>query len=83
MENLLICMVLVIVCLVLVYKWVIFMLCKWGVCIDEVLFFGGCDKGLFLDVFGVDIFFDDLLVNVEFVCKYVVIGYVLYGVSNC
>lgn len=81
-DSVLICIVLVIVCLVLVYEWVICILWEWGVCLDEVLFFGGCYKGLFLQVFGVDIFFDDLQYNIDSVCVYVVVGYVLYGVVN-
>lgn len=83
-EDVLICMVLVIVWFVLVYEWVICILCEWGVCLDEVLFLGGCYKGLFLEVFGVDIFFDDLQYNIDSVCQYqsVVVGYVLYGVVN-
>jgi 5'-nucleotidase len=41
------------------HERVILTLRSWHVRIDEALFLGGMDKGVFLQAFGADIFFDD------------------------
>lgn len=69
-------------CFVLIYEWVVRILCDWNIRIDELFFLGGLDKGVFLKVFGVDVFFDDQEGYCWFVSQYVVVGYVFYGIVN-
>jgi len=56
---------------------------SWNIRIDESLFLGGLDKGVFLKAFGADVFFDDQ----EGHClsaseEYVVSGHVPHGIKN-
>lgn len=55
---------------------------SWGIRIDEALFLGGMDKGIFLKSFGADIFFDDQRKHCESAAGYVATGHVPYGVKN-
>jgi 5'-nucleotidase len=55
---------------------------SWGIRIDEALFLGGMDKGIFLQSFGADIFFDDQRKHCESAAGYVATGHVPYGVKN-
>jgi len=55
---------------------------SWGIRIDEALFLGGMDKGVFLKSFGADIFFDDQRKHCESAAGYVATGHVPYGVKN-
>ena len=64
------------------HKRVILTLRHWGIRIDEVLFLGGRDKGLFLKAFGADIFFDDQRVHCESASHHVTTGHVPHGVKN-
>lgn len=54
----------------------------WNIRIDESLFLGGLDKGVFLDAFGADMFFDDQAGHCESARKHVVAGHVPHGVAN-
>jgi 5'-nucleotidase len=64
------------------HKRVILTLRHWGIRIDEALFLGGRDKGLFLKAFGADIFFDDQRVHIESASPHVTTGHVPHGVKN-
>lgn len=55
---------------------------SWDIRIDEALFLGGMDKGVFLKSFGADIFFDDQRKHCESAANYVATGHVPYGVKN-
>ncbi len=55
---------------------------EWGVRLDEALFLGGRDKGVFLEAFGADIFFDDSLQNIDSARRHVAAGHVPHGVAN-
>ncbi len=54
----------------------------WDVRIDEALFLGGMDKGVFLRSFGADIFFDDQAKHCESASRHVATGHVPHGVVN-
>ena len=54
----------------------------WNVRIDEALFLGGLDKGVFLKTFGADIFFDDQVRHCDSASKHVATGHVPHGVAN-
>lgn len=54
----------------------------WDIRIDEALFLGGMDKGLFLRAFGADIFFDDQKGHCDSACLHVATGHVPHGISN-
>lgn len=54
----------------------------WNIRIDEALFLGGMDKGLFLKSFGADIFFDDQRGHCESAHQHVATGHVPHGVAN-
>lgn len=54
----------------------------WGIRIDEALFLGGLDKGVFLQSFGADIFFDDQHKNCLSASNFVATGHVPFGVKN-
>lgn len=54
----------------------------WDIRIDEVLFLGGMDKGLFLSSFGADLFFDDQQRNCDSAARFVPTAHVPYGVKN-
>lgn len=64
------------------HKRVILTLRDWGIRIDEALFLGGKPKGLFLQAFGADIFFDDQQVHCESARQHVATGHVPNGVTN-
>ncbi len=55
---------------------------SWDIRIDEALFLGGRAKGVFLQSFGADIFFDDQRKHCESASGYVATGHVPYGVKN-
>lgn len=54
----------------------------WNIRIDEALFLGGMDKGLFLRAFGADIFFDDQRRHCESASQHVATGHVPHGITN-
>ena len=54
----------------------------WNIRIDEALFLGGKDKGVFLKAFGADIFFDDQHKHCESARQHVATGHVPHGVAN-
>jgi 5'-nucleotidase len=54
----------------------------WGIRIDEALFLGGLDKGVFLKSFGADIFFDDQHKNCLSASNFVATGHVPFGIKN-
>lgn len=54
----------------------------WGIRIDEALFLGGLPKGVFLQAFGADIFFDDQRGHCESASKFVAAAHVPHGISN-
>ncbi len=54
----------------------------WDIRIDESYFLGGMDKGLFLQTFDADIFFDDQSGHCDSARQYVPTGHVPSGVSN-
>lgn len=64
------------------HKRVIRTLRAWNVRIDEALFLGGLDKGVFLKTFGADIFFDDQVRHCDSASKHVATGHVPHGVAN-
>jgi len=64
------------------HKRVILTLRQWGIRIDEALFLGGRDKGLFLKAFGADIFFDDQQIHCQSASGHVTTGHVPHGVKN-
>lgn len=64
------------------HKRVILTLREWGIRIDEALFLGGKAKGLFLEAFGADIFFDDQQVHCQSAQRLVATGHVPHGVAN-
>jgi 5'-nucleotidase len=64
------------------HKRVILTLRAWGIRIDEALFLGGRDKGVFLKAFGADIFFDDQQVHCQSASDHVAAGHVPHGVAN-
>lgn len=54
----------------------------WGIRIDEALFLAGKDKGVFLEAFGADIFFDDQRKHCDSARLRVPTGHVPHGVAN-
>jgi 5'-nucleotidase len=54
----------------------------WNIRIDEAMFLGGKDKGVFLKAFGADIFFDDQQKHCDSARQHVATGHVPHGVSN-
>lgn len=54
----------------------------WDIRIDEAVFLGGLDKGIFLKSFGADIFFDDQQRNCASAANFVATGHVPFGVKN-
>ncbi|VAW67542.1 5'-nucleotidase [hydrothermal vent metagenome] len=54
----------------------------WDIRIDEALFLGGMEKGVFLKAFNADIFFDDQIVHCDSAREYVSTGHVPHGVAN-
>ncbi len=55
---------------------------SWDIRIDEALFLGGLNKGVFLKSFGADIFFDDQQAHCESANEHVATGHVPHGVAN-
>ncbi len=55
---------------------------SWNIRIDEALFLGGMDKGVFLKNFGADIFFDDQMRHCGSAADFVPTGHVPFGVKN-
>lgn len=55
---------------------------KWGIRIDESIFLGGMDKGIFLKTFGADLFFDDHRGNCNSANLFVPTGHVPMGVNS-
>lgn len=64
------------------HKRVINTLRQWNIRIDEALFLGGLDKGIFLKEFGADIFFDDQQQHCQSASKYVPTGHVPNDITN-
>lgn len=64
------------------HKRVIHTMREWGIRIDESFFLGGLGKGIFLDKFGADIFFDDQHKHCQSASQYVPTGHVPSGISN-
>lgn len=64
------------------HERVILTLRSWGIRIDEAIFLGGMDKGVFLKAFGADIFFDDQHHHCQSACEHVATGHVPNGVAN-
>ncbi|PCJ43064.1 MAG: 5'-nucleotidase [Moraxellaceae bacterium] len=64
------------------HERVVLTLRQWGIRIDESLFLGGLDKGLFLKSFGADVFFDDQEGHCLSASKHVTAGHVAHGVAN-
>ena len=54
----------------------------WDIRIDESLFLGGLEKGVFLEAFGADMFFDDQPGHCESAIKHVAAGHVPHGIAN-
>ena len=54
----------------------------WNIRIDESLFLGGLDKGVFLKAFGADVFFDDQEGHCLSASQHVAAGHVPHGVVN-
>lgn len=54
----------------------------WNIRIDESLFLGGLEKGVFLKAFGADVFFDDQEGHCLSASEHVAAGHVPHGVSN-
>jgi 5'-nucleotidase len=54
----------------------------WEIRIDEALFLGGMDKGVFLKAFRADIFFDDQQGHCQSAQEHVATGHVPHGVAN-
>lgn len=54
----------------------------WDIRLDESLFLGGMNKGMFLQAFGADIFFDDQPGHIDAAREHVAAGHVPSGVAN-
>lgn len=54
----------------------------WNIRIDESLFLGGMDKGVFLKAFDADVFFDDQEGHCDSARHHVATGHVPHGVAN-
>jgi len=57
-------------------------LMDWNIEIDEAMFLGGIDKGLFLKAFEPDFYFEDQRRHVDSARAHVATGHVPYGVAN-
>jgi 5'-nucleotidase len=64
------------------HKRVIHTMRKWGIRINESFFLGGMEKGVFLEKFGADIFFDDHRQNCKSAAEYVPTGHVPNGING-
>lgn len=54
----------------------------WEIRIDEALFLGGMEKGVFLNAFGADIYFDDQIGHCQSASEHVPTGHVPHGIVN-
>lgn len=54
----------------------------WDIRLDESLFLGGMDKGIFLKAYGADVFFDDQQSHCLSAKEHVATGHVPHGVAN-
>lgn len=54
----------------------------WNIRIDESLFLGGMEKGVFLKAFDADVFFDDQQGHCDSARQHVATGHVPHGVAN-
>lgn len=54
----------------------------WNIRIDESLFLGGMEKGMFLKAFEADVFFDDQEGHCDSARQHVATGHVPHGVAN-
>jgi len=54
----------------------------WNIRIDESLFLGGMEKGVFLKAFDADVFFDDQEMHCQSARQHVATGHVPHGVAN-
>jgi 5'-nucleotidase len=54
----------------------------WDIRIDESLFLGGMDKGVFLKAYGADVFFDDQQSHCQSAKHHVATGHVPNGIAN-
>jgi 5'-nucleotidase len=54
----------------------------WNIRIDESLFLGGMEKGVFLRAFDADVFFDDQETHCQSARQHVATGHVPHGVAN-
>jgi 5'-nucleotidase len=54
----------------------------WNIRIDESLFLGGMEKGIFLKAFEADVFFDDQEAHCDSARQHVATGHVPHGVAN-
>jgi 5'-nucleotidase len=54
----------------------------WDIRIDESLFLGGLDKGVFLKAYGADVFFDDQTTHCTSAREHVATGHVPHGIAN-
>lgn len=54
----------------------------WDIRIDESLFLGGMDKGVFLKAYGADVFFDDQQSHCQSAKNHVATGHVPHGIAN-
>ncbi len=57
-------------------------LLNWGISVDEAMFLGGLEKGVFLREFEPDFFFDDQTGHVTSAARHVPSGHVNSGISN-
>jgi 5'-nucleotidase len=57
-------------------------LMDWNISVDEAMFLGGMEKGVFLAAFEPDFFFDDQRGHVESARSHVAAGHVPFGVAN-
>lgn len=55
---------------------------NWNIRIDESLFLGGMEKGVFLKAFDADVFFDDQEAHCHSARQHVATGHVPHGVAN-
>jgi 5'-nucleotidase len=54
----------------------------WNIRIDESLFLGGMEKGVFLKAYDADVFFDDQQGHCDSARQHVATGHVPHGVAN-
>ncbi len=64
------------------HERVVLTLRNWDIKIDESLFLGGLDKGVFLGAYNADVFFDDQQGHCESARGHVATGHVPSGIAN-